>query len=73
MTLPPEFAAYQVVYDALPSADQRQVDTGILKSERALNFLIGRVMQQTQGRANPQVVRALIVARLEAAPIETST
>jgi aspartyl-tRNA(Asn)/glutamyl-tRNA(Gln) amidotransferase subunit B len=29
-------------------------------------FLMGQVMKATQGKANPQVVRALIIARLEA-------
>ena len=65
MTLPPEMAAYQPVYDALPPEHQRQVDAGLKQSERAMNFLIGQVMAKTQGRANPQVVRAMLLKRLE--------
>lgn len=34
--------------------------------ERLLGYLIGEVMKQTQGRANPQVVRQLILDRLAA-------
>ena len=66
MTLPPELAAYQPVYDALPPEHRRQVDAGLKKSERALNYLIGQVMAKTQGRANPHVVRAVLLERLEA-------
>ncbi len=29
-------------------------------------FLMGQVMRATQGKANPQVIRAMIVERLEA-------
>jgi Asp-tRNA(Asn)/Glu-tRNA(Gln) amidotransferase B subunit len=32
--------------------------------DKALNFLIGAVMRETQGRANPHVVRALILERV---------
>jgi Asp-tRNA(Asn)/Glu-tRNA(Gln) amidotransferase B subunit len=34
--------------------------------ERALNFLMGQVMKETQGRANPQIVRRLLLERLDA-------
>ena len=68
MRLPPEMAAYQPVYDALPPAHQREVDAGLKKAERALNYLIGQVMAKTQGRANPQVVRRLIIERLDHEP-----
>jgi Asp-tRNA(Asn)/Glu-tRNA(Gln) amidotransferase B subunit len=33
--------------------------------EQLLNFLVGQVMKATQGRANPQKVRELLIARLE--------
>ena len=33
--------------------------------EALMNYLVGEVMKQTQGRANPQVVRAMILERLE--------
>jgi len=33
--------------------------------EQLLNFLIGKVMQKTQGRANPTLVREMLIARLE--------
>jgi Asp-tRNA(Asn)/Glu-tRNA(Gln) amidotransferase B subunit len=33
--------------------------------EKLLSFLIGQVMQRTQGRANPQMVRRLLRERLE--------
>ena len=65
MRLPPELAAYQPLSDALPPEDQRQVDAGLKQADRAMNYLIGQVMRRTQGRANPQVVRAMILERLE--------
>lgn len=34
-------------------------------SEQLLNFLIGKVMQKTQGRANPTLVREMLVERLD--------
>jgi Asp-tRNA(Asn)/Glu-tRNA(Gln) amidotransferase B subunit len=34
--------------------------------ERALNFLMGQVMKETQGKANPQIVRRLLLERLDA-------
>lgn len=33
--------------------------------EQLLNFLIGQVMKETKGRANPVKVRELLLARLE--------
>lgn len=33
--------------------------------EKALMFLIGKVMAQTKGRANPQVVEEILKKRLE--------
>ena len=33
--------------------------------EKLMDYLVGEVMKQTQGRANPQVVRAMILERLE--------
>jgi aspartyl-tRNA(Asn)/glutamyl-tRNA(Gln) amidotransferase subunit B len=33
--------------------------------DKLLTFLIGQVMQRTQGRANPQMVRTLLRERLE--------
>lgn len=31
-----------------------------------LNFLIGQVMKQTHGKADPQIVRRLLLERLDA-------
>lgn len=40
----------------------------------ALNYLIGQVMKKTKGRANPQLVRAMLLERLHPpAPPEAST
>lgn len=33
--------------------------------EALLNFLVGQVMRETKGRANPAKVREMLVARLE--------
>ena len=33
--------------------------------EALLNFLIGQVMRETRGRANPDLVRRLLLERLE--------
>lgn len=35
------------------------------RSDKAFNFLLGQVMKQTQGRANPHVARALLRQRLD--------
>jgi aspartyl-tRNA(Asn)/glutamyl-tRNA(Gln) amidotransferase subunit B len=64
--LPGEWAAHQAVYDALPAGAQAEVDRAITQADGAMNYLVGQVMKKTQGRANPQVVRALLRARLDA-------
>lgn len=73
MSLPPEFAPYQAVYDALPLAERQRIDAAVAKSERAFNFLLGQIMRKTQGRAHPQLARQILRERLDAAPLEVST
>ncbi len=33
--------------------------------DKVLDYLVGQVMAQTKGRANPQLVRALLIERLD--------
>jgi len=39
--------------------------TGPDSAERLMNYLVGQVMQATSGRANPQIVRTMILERLD--------
>ncbi len=48
------------------SANEKAVADYRSGKDTALKFLIGQVMRETRGRANPQVVERLIVAELEA-------
>jgi hypothetical protein len=60
------FKASLTDFEGLSLPEKRQVyQTHTSQQEKLLNFLIGQVMQRTQGRANPQVVRGLIRERLE--------
>lgn len=39
--------------------------TGEPSAEPLMNYLIGQVMKATSGRANPQIVREMILERLK--------
>jgi Asp-tRNA(Asn)/Glu-tRNA(Gln) amidotransferase B subunit len=73
MKLPLGYADYQAAFDDLAPELQRAILQAVKQSEDAMNFLIGQVMRQTQGRADPHLVRQMLRERLDAAPIEAST
>jgi aspartyl-tRNA(Asn)/glutamyl-tRNA(Gln) amidotransferase subunit B len=47
------------------AANDRAVADYVSGKEAAVGFLLGKVMQQTKGRANPQTVRELLLAALK--------
>ena len=52
-------------FATLSLAEKAKVFKASPEPERLMNFLIGRVMQATSGRANPQIVRTMILERLD--------
>jgi aspartyl-tRNA(Asn)/glutamyl-tRNA(Gln) amidotransferase subunit B len=50
--------------DAVVAANPAQVEQFRAGKEKVLAFLVGQVMKQSQGRANPQQVSALMQERL---------
>lgn len=42
-----------------------KLTVGSPEQEKLLNFLIGQVMKATKGRANPALVRTMLLERLE--------
>ncbi|HZD88410.1 MAG TPA: Asp-tRNA(Asn)/Glu-tRNA(Gln) amidotransferase subunit GatB [Gaiellaceae bacterium] len=52
------------VIDAVVSANPQQVETYLGGKEGVLGFLVGQVMRETQGKADPKVVNRLLRERL---------
>jgi Asp-tRNA(Asn)/Glu-tRNA(Gln) amidotransferase B subunit len=52
------------IVDAVIAAHPEQVETYRGGKEGVLGFLIGQVMRETQGKADPKVVSRLLVERL---------
>jgi Asp-tRNA(Asn)/Glu-tRNA(Gln) amidotransferase B subunit len=73
MTLPLGLAEYQAAFDDLAPELQHAILQHITHAEGGMNFLIGQIMRQTQGRADPHLVRQMLQERLNAAPIEASS
>ncbi len=56
----------ETVVDEVLASNPDEVQKFLAGKTSVAGFLMGQVMKATQGKANPQVVRSLIVARLEA-------
>ena len=53
------------VIDAVIAANPEQVETYRGGKEGVLGFLVGQVMRETQGKADPKVVNRLLAERLQ--------
>ena len=53
------------VIDGVIAANPQQVDTYRGGKEGVLGYLVGQVMKETQGKADPKVVNELLRAKLQ--------
>jgi Asp-tRNA(Asn)/Glu-tRNA(Gln) amidotransferase B subunit len=60
-------AALEPVIDAVLAANPQQVETFRGGKEGVLGFLVGQVMRETGGKADPKVVNRLLREKLSAA------
>ena len=56
--------AIEPIIDAIIAANPRQVEQYRAGKEKLFGFFVGQVMKQTQGKANPQQVNALLETKL---------
>jgi aspartyl-tRNA(Asn)/glutamyl-tRNA(Gln) amidotransferase subunit B len=56
--------AIEKIIDAVLAANPKSVDEYRAGKDKAFNALVGQVMKQTRGKANPQQVNDLLRARL---------
>ena len=57
-------AEWELVVDSVLAAHPEQVETFRGGKEGVLGFLVGRVMRETQGKADPKVVNRLLQEKL---------
>ncbi len=53
-----------VIVDAVIAANPQSVEDYKAGKQKAIGFLVGQIMKQTKGRANPEMVNKLLVERL---------
>jgi aspartyl-tRNA(Asn)/glutamyl-tRNA(Gln) amidotransferase subunit B len=58
--------AIEALVDEVLAANQKSVDEFRAGKEKAFNALVGQVMKAAKGKANPQQVNELLLARLQA-------
>jgi aspartyl-tRNA(Asn)/glutamyl-tRNA(Gln) amidotransferase subunit B len=56
----------QPIIDQVLDDNQKSVDDFKNGKDRAIGFLVGQIMKQTHGKANPKVVNKLLIASLKA-------
>jgi aspartyl-tRNA(Asn)/glutamyl-tRNA(Gln) amidotransferase subunit B len=61
-----EESALEPTIDAVLAANPEQVETYRGGKEGVLGFLVGQVMRETQGKADPKVVNRLLREKLKA-------
>ncbi|QBO35551.1 Asp-tRNA(Asn)/Glu-tRNA(Gln) amidotransferase subunit GatB [Periweissella cryptocerci] len=59
-------AILQPIIDAILDDNQQSIDDFKNGKDRAVGFLVGAIMKQTKGQANPNVVNELLMASLNA-------
>ncbi|WP_203649261.1 Asp-tRNA(Asn)/Glu-tRNA(Gln) amidotransferase subunit GatB [Secundilactobacillus yichangensis] len=58
-------AKLQPIIDAVLADNQQSIDDYNNGKDRAVGYLVGQIMKQTHGKANPQVVNKLLIASLK--------
>jgi aspartyl-tRNA(Asn)/glutamyl-tRNA(Gln) amidotransferase subunit B len=53
------------IVDSVLAANPQSVADFKAGKERAIGFLVGQIMKQTKGRANPDLVNRLLKERME--------
>jgi aspartyl-tRNA(Asn)/glutamyl-tRNA(Gln) amidotransferase subunit B len=59
-------AVLQPIIDGILDANQKSIVDFKNGKDRAIGFLVGQIMKQTHGKANPKVVNQLLLASLKA-------
>ena len=59
-------AVLQPIIDDILDHNQKSIDDFKNGKDRAIGFLVGQIMKQTHGKANPKVVNQLLLASLKA-------
>lgn len=59
-------AVLQPIIDQVLDGNQKSIDDFKNGKDRAIGFLVGQIMKQTHGKANPKVVNKLLIASLKA-------
>ena len=59
-------AVLQPIIDQVLDNNQKSIDDFKNGKDRAIGFLVGQIMKQTHGKANPKVVNQLLLASLQA-------
>jgi aspartyl-tRNA(Asn)/glutamyl-tRNA(Gln) amidotransferase subunit B len=57
--------AIETMIDAIIQANPQQVEQYRAGKEKVFGFFVGQVMKQSQGKANPQQVNALLKEKLK--------
>jgi aspartyl-tRNA(Asn)/glutamyl-tRNA(Gln) amidotransferase subunit B len=55
----------EAIIDKILSSNQQSVDDYRNGKEKALGFLVGQVMKESRGKANPQVVNEILINKLK--------
>ncbi len=58
-------AQLQPIIDSVLADNQQSIDDYNNGKDRAVGYLVGQIMKQTHGKANPQVVNKLLIASLK--------
>lgn len=57
-------SAIESIVEKVLSANQKQVEEFLTGKEKVLGFLVGQIMRETKGKANPQIVNEILRNKL---------
>jgi aspartyl-tRNA(Asn)/glutamyl-tRNA(Gln) amidotransferase subunit B len=57
-------SAIESIVEKVLSANQKQVEEFLSGKEKVLGFLVGQIMRETKGKANPQIVNEILRNKL---------
>jgi len=55
----------EAIIDKVLSSNQQSVDDFRNGKEKAMGFLVGQVMKESRGKANPQIVNEILIKKLK--------
>ena len=57
-------SAIEGIIDTVLAGNQQSIDDYKNGKEKAIGFLVGQIMKESKGKANPQVVNELLLKKL---------